>query len=158
MDQQFALDDGNLSVQPSNASDSARVIASNSPPEVFRHRRRHAVLQHSPAWTQSVAPTTDDPTPARQLGHLLSTLIALASLVAVTAVAFGTMLGLTAILEQLYPSRRFDEFHAFHEPIALAVLIAAAVLWVLPPHPWANRPARPRKGSAAISKQKVVAD
>lgn len=70
------------------------------------------------------------------MGWMLSALFGLISLVPVSAVAFGTMLGVDAIFHRFFPTYHVNQFHAFHQPIVIGVLLAAAVLWILPPHPW----------------------
>jgi hypothetical protein len=76
--------------------------------------------------------------PASRIGLLQSTGIALLSLVLVAAVALGSMMGSSAVLHLLSPSKQFDAFRALHEPAVVEVLFALAVLWLLPPHPWAT--------------------
>ena len=75
------------------------------------------------------------------MGYALSTLFAFATLILVTSVAYGTMLGVGSLLHHFLPSRKFDEFGAIHEPIVFGLLLAAAVFWLLPPHPWMRREA-----------------
>ena len=77
-------------------------------------------------------------TPVPWIGVWRSTVLALASLILVAAVAVVTMLGAAALVEHLVPSRHFDVFHAVHEPLVLGLLVGLSVLWLLPPHPWAR--------------------
>ncbi len=51
-----------------------------------------------------------------------STALAIVSLVFVSAVALGSMLVSAAILHLVSPDRRFDTFHALHEPLVIGVL------------------------------------
>jgi hypothetical protein len=82
-----------------------------------------------------------------RMGWIASTAFADVSLVFVSLVALGSMLTSTAVLHLLYPNRHFDDFRALHEPLALGLLLGLAVLWLLPPHPWAMEPVQsePRK-------------
>jgi hypothetical protein len=75
------------------------------------------------------------------MGFWASTALAVVSLVFVSAVALGSMLVSAAILHLVSPDRRFDAFRALHEPLVLDVLFGLGVFWLLPPHPWAVRPA-----------------
>jgi hypothetical protein len=72
------------------------------------------------------------PSTLGELGLPQSLLLALTSLVLVGAVAFTSMLGSTAVFHLLMPYRRFDAFHALHEPVVVGILLALCVLW-LPP-------------------------
>jgi hypothetical protein len=75
------------------------------------------------------------------MGFVASTALAIVSLVFVLAVALGSMLVSAAILHAASPDRRFDAFRALHEPLVVGLLFGLAVLWLLPPHPWAMAPA-----------------
>jgi hypothetical protein len=75
------------------------------------------------------------------MGIVASTALAIFSLVFVLAVALGSMLASAAILHAASPDRRFDAFHALHEPLVVGLLFGLGVLWLLPPHPWAMEPA-----------------
>ena len=81
------------------------------------------------------------------MGFFASTALAIVSLAFVSAVALGSMLASTAILRLLSPGRRFDTFRALHEPLVVGLLFGLAVLWLLPPHPWAveSAPSEPKK-------------
>src|ERR1017187_2863090 len=57
--------------------------------------------------------------PEERMGFLASTVLATASLLFVSAVSLGSMLGSTAILHLVSPARRFDTFRAFHEPLVV---------------------------------------
>jgi hypothetical protein len=72
-----------------------------------------------------------------RIGLFQATVIAFLSLVLVAAVALGSMVGSSAVLHLLSPAKQFDAFRALHEPAVVEVLIGLAVLWLLPPHPWA---------------------
>ncbi len=76
------------------------------------------------------------------MGFFVSTLLAIVSLVFVLAVALGSMLTSAAILHVVSPDRRFDAFRALHEPLVVGLLSGLGVLWLLPPHPWAGKPAK----------------
>jgi hypothetical protein len=76
-----------------------------------------------------------------QLTVSASVAFAVLSLVLVSAVALGSTLLSAAILHLVSPDRRFDTFRALHEPVAIALLLGLAVLWLLPPYPWAVQPA-----------------
>jgi hypothetical protein len=91
------------------------------------------------------------------MGHFEATLIAVVSLLFVAAVALGSMLGSAALLHLISPSRRFDVFLALHEPGVVGVLIGLAVLWLLPPHPWAQKPAKPESRRRRSSSEKAAA-
>jgi hypothetical protein len=71
------------------------------------------------------------------MGLLQSSMIALLSLVLVAAVALGSMVGAAAVLHFISPAKQFNGFHALHEPVVVEVLLGLAILWLLPPHPWA---------------------
>jgi hypothetical protein len=72
-----------------------------------------------------------------RMGLFQATLIAVLSLFLVAAVALGSMVGSAAVLHLLSPTKQFDAFRALHEPAVVEVLLGLAVLWLLPPHPWA---------------------
>jgi hypothetical protein len=71
------------------------------------------------------------------MGLVRATGIAAATLVLVAAVALGSMAGSAGLLHLLSPSKQFDAFRVLHEPIVVEVLLGLALLWLLPPHPWA---------------------
>jgi hypothetical protein len=73
----------------------------------------------------------------QRMGLLQSSSIALFSLVLLAAVALGSMVGSAALLHLVSPSKQFNAFRALHEPAVVEVLLGLAILWVLPPHPWA---------------------
>lgn len=75
-------------------------------------------------------------TTRERVGAVRGAFLSLASLILVGAVGLGTMLGSSALADHLDPSRHFDVFRAFHEPLVVALLIALSVIWILPPHPW----------------------
>jgi len=90
------------------------------------------------------------------MGLLQATGIAALSLVLVAAVALGSMVGSSALLHLFAPAKQFDAFRALHESAAVEVLLGLAVLWLLPPHPWATgeRGVRSRRH---LSRSKAVA-
>ncbi|HEY5274662.1 MAG TPA: hypothetical protein VIJ34_15735 [Acidimicrobiales bacterium] len=75
--------------------------------------------------------------PHSRMGLFQATLVAILSLVLVGAVAFGSMVGSAELLHLLSPAKQFDAFRALHEPAVVEVLLGLAILWLLPPHPWA---------------------
>jgi hypothetical protein len=91
------------------------------------------------------------------MGVLASTVLAIVSLVFVSAVAIGSMLASTAILHLLSPDRRFDTFRALHEPLVVGLLFGLAVLWPLPPHPWAVKPVQDEPKKRRLSRSKAAA-
>lgn len=60
----------------------------------------------------------------------------------VLGIALATLLVGGLVLHALVPNRSFDVFAALHNDIVLGVLLALASLWLLPPYPWAARPAQ----------------
>ena len=94
--------------------------------------------------------------PGERMGLLASTGLAVVSLVFVSAVALGSMLGSAAILHVVSPQRRFDAFRALHEPLVVGVLFGLGVLWLLPPHPWAVEPA-PSEPKRRLRREKAAA-
>ena len=95
--------------------------------------------------------------PETQMGLFQASVIAVVSLLFVAAVALGSMIGSAALLHLISPSRHFDVFRALHEPGVVGVLIGLAVLWLLPPHPWAVKPAKSEPKSRRSSSVKAVA-
>jgi hypothetical protein len=91
------------------------------------------------------------------MGLFQASVIAVVSLVFVAVVALGSMLGSAALLHLISPSRHFDIFRALHEPGVVGVLIGLAVLWLLPPHPWAVKPEASEPKSRRSSSVKAVA-
>ncbi len=87
--------------------------------------------------TEVENPQTSPPPP---LGYLAGSLFALFGLVVVGGFALFAMFGVAALLHHLNPSRQFNKFHALHEPLVFGLLIAASIVWVLPPHPWSRKP------------------
>jgi hypothetical protein len=90
------------------------------------------------------------------MGLVQATGIAALGLVLVAAVALGSMMGSSAALHLLSPAKQFDAFHAFHEPAVVEVLLGLAVLWLLPPHPWAMSEREVASGRH-LSRSKAVA-
>ncbi len=83
--------------------------------------------------------------PFRSWNTIHNVALAFGYLALVLVVALATMLGAAALVEHLIPSRRFDVFRAFHEPIVIGALVFLAILWVLPPYPWVARDAELHK-------------
>ena len=88
---------------------------------------------------------------------LASTGLAVVSLLFVSAVALGSMLASAAILHLFSPDRRFDTFRAFHEPLVIGVLSGLGVLWLLPPYPWAAKPAQSEPNKRRLFRAKAAA-
>jgi hypothetical protein len=99
-------------------------------PAVHRSRRHRTAHQSAPQ------------VPEEQVGFFASTALAVVSLVFVSAVALVSMLVSAAILHVISPDRRFDTFRALHEPWVIGLLFGLGVLWLLPPYPWAVKPAQ----------------
>jgi hypothetical protein len=76
------------------------------------------------------------------LSLLAGATLAVVSLVFVSAVALCSMLVSAVILHLASPDRRFDAFRALHEPLVIGLLFGLGVLWLLPPYPWAVKPAQ----------------
>jgi len=91
------------------------------------------------------------------LGFFASTALAVISLVFVSAVALGSMLASKAILRLISPDRRFDTYRALHEPLVVGLLFGLAVLWLLPPHPWAVKSAEAEPKTRRFSRSKAAA-
>ena len=92
-----------------------------------------------------------------RMGFFASTALAIVSLVFVSAVALGSMLASTAVLHLVSPDRRFDAFRALHEPLVVGLLFGLAVLWLLPPHPWAVKPAEAEPKKRRLSRSEAAA-
>jgi hypothetical protein len=80
------------------------------------------------------------PQPGRPMGYLMGMVVALGTLIVFAAVVFGVLVGAGALLHHFRPNRQFDVFRALHETIVTGVLIGIGVFWVLPPHPWSQKP------------------
>ncbi len=65
--------------------------------------------------------------------------LAVGSLVLVYGLALGVMLAGGAVLRAVDPARRIDIFAALHHWWVVGILLGIALLWLLPPHPWAKR-------------------
>ena len=65
--------------------------------------------------------------------------LAAGTLVLVYGLGILVMLGGGAVIHALKPTRHVDSFAAFHDQWVVGVLLGIAVLWLLPPHPWAKR-------------------
>ncbi len=91
------------------------------------------------------------------MGSIASTAFAVVSLVFVSLVALGSTLTSATILHLAYPNRRFDDFRALHEPVVLGVLCGLAVLWLLPPHPWATEPVESEPKKRRLIRAKAAA-
>ena len=91
------------------------------------------------------------------MGSIASTAFAVVSLVFVSVVALGSMLMSATILHLAYPNRHFDDFRVLHEPAVLGVLCGLAVLWLLPPHPWATEPVQSQPKKRRLIRAKAAA-
>ena len=67
--------------------------------------------------------------------------LAVGSLVLVYGLALVVMLAGGAVLRALDPTRHVDLFAALHDRWVVGVLLGIALLWLLPPYPWAKRAA-----------------
>ena len=65
--------------------------------------------------------------------------LAAGSLVLVYGLGLVVMLGGGAVVHALKPTRHVDIFAALHDQWVVGILLGIAVLWLLPPHPWAKR-------------------
>ncbi len=65
--------------------------------------------------------------------------LAAGSLVLVYGLGILVMLGGGAVIHALKPTRHVDIFAALHDQWVVGILLGIAVLWLLPPHPWAKR-------------------
>jgi hypothetical protein len=92
-----------------------------------------------------------------QMGFFASTALAIVSLVFVSVVALGSMLTSTAVLHLFSPDRHFDTFRALHEPLVVGLLFGLGVLWLLPPHPWEEKPAQSEPKKRRLVRAKAVA-
>ncbi|HVC14537.1 MAG TPA: hypothetical protein VND62_06730 [Acidimicrobiales bacterium] len=68
-----------------------------------------------------------------------SILVAVATLGFVLGIALAEMVGVGAILRTINPARHVDIYHALHNQLVVGSLIGMSLLWLLPPHPWAQR-------------------
>jgi hypothetical protein len=91
------------------------------------------------------------------MGFFASTALAVVSLVFVSVVALGSMLVSAAILHLVSPDRRFDTFRALHEPQVIGLLFGLGVLWLLPPYPWAVKPAQSEPKTRLLFRAKAAA-
>ncbi len=66
-------------------------------------------------------------------------LIALGSLVVIYGLGICVMLLGGVVIHAVKPTRHVDIFAAFHNQWVVGALLGIAVLWLLPPHPWAKR-------------------
>ncbi|MGH8980133.1 MAG: hypothetical protein ACRDWE_03785 [Acidimicrobiales bacterium] len=103
-------------------------------PQHKRPAHRRGRTQHRRADASSSSLVYVERMPVRR-----STLLAIGSLVFVLGIAFGVMTGLGQLVHVLNPAKHFDIFYALHKEYVVASLIAACLLWLLPPHPWAKR-------------------
>jgi hypothetical protein len=111
-----------------------------------KHRSRYRTA-HSPS----------PQAPEEQMGFFASTALAVVSLVFVSVVALGSMLVSAAILHLVSPDRRFDTFRALHEPLVIGLLCGLGVLWLLPPYPWAVKPAQSEPKKRRLFRAKAAA-
>ena len=120
------------------------VAVGETVPAVHGFRRYGSARQHAPQ------------VPGERMGLVASTALAVVSLVFVSAVALGSMLGSAGILHVVSPERRFDAFRALHEPLVVGLLFGLGVLWLLPPHPWAVEPT-PSEPKRRLIREKAAA-
>ena len=74
-----------------------------------------------------------------RLSRWQSALVALGSLLLVYGFGFCVMLAGGAVIHALQPARHLDIYAALHHWWVVGPLLGIAVLWLLPPHPWAKR-------------------
>ena len=70
--------------------------------------------------------------------------IAVGSLVVIYGLGICVMLAGGVVIHTLKPTRHIDIVAAFHNAWVVGILLGIAVLWLLPPHPWAKRVVAPR--------------
>ena len=90
---------------------------------------------------QAAATTTPEvPTKSEvRMPRWQSALIALGTLVLVFGLGILVMLAGGLVIHAVKPTRHVDIFAAFHNQWVVGILLGIAVLWLLPPHPWAKR-------------------
>lgn len=88
----------------------------------------------APALEAAVPPTSEV-----RLGRWQSFGLAIGSLAVVYGLGLVVMLAGGAVIHALDPARRIDSLAALHNQWVASVLLGIAVLWLLPPHPWAKR-------------------
>ena len=90
----------------------------------------------------SPSPGTPDarvPEAKARLSRRQGFLLAAGSLVLVYGLALGVMLAGGVIIHAVSPTRHMDILVALHHWWVVGPLLGIAVLWLLPPHPWAKR-------------------
>jgi hypothetical protein len=94
-----------------------------------------------PAPKQATVPETPPvgERPPVRLTRVQSFGLALGSLLLVYGLGLVVTLAGGAVINVLDPTRHVDSFAAFHRQWVVGVLLGIAVLWLLPPHPWAKR-------------------
>ena len=70
--------------------------------------------------------------------------IAVGSLAVISGLGICVMLLGGVVIHAVKPTRHVDIFAAFHNAWVVGVLLGIAVLWLLPPYPWAKRVVAPR--------------
>jgi len=133
---------------PSHVETFGRPVAlsvSQTVPANHRARRHRSAHNLSPQ------------APEEHLGLLAGAALAVVSLVFVSAVAVCSMLVSAVILHLASPDRRFDAFRALHEPLVIGLLFGLGVLWLLPPYPWALKPAQGAPKNRRLVRAKAAA-
>jgi hypothetical protein len=87
------------------------------------------------------APLPEDPAVRLTRGQSFG--LALGSLVLVYGLGLVVLLAGGTVIHALDPARRVDIFAAFHTEWVVGILLGIAVLWLVPPHPWAKRVVAP---------------
>ncbi|MDA8309392.1 MAG: hypothetical protein M0Z46_02045 [Actinomycetota bacterium] len=88
----------------------------------------------------TVLPTVESAAKAEvRLSRWQSFGLALGSLVLVFGLGLVVMLAGGAVIHALKPTRHVDIFAALHNRWVVGALLGIALLWLLPPHPWAKR-------------------
>ena len=96
---------------------------------------------------QTVGSPPEIPAPAKvevRMPRWQSSLLAVGTLAVVAGVGLGLMIAGGVVIHAFKPTRHVDIFAAVHNMWVVGVLLAIAVLWLLPPHPWAKRATVPR--------------
>ena len=65
--------------------------------------------------------------------------IAVGSLVVIYSLGLGVMLAGGVVIHAVQPAKHVDIFAALHNQRVVGIVLGIAVLWLLPPHPWAKR-------------------
>jgi hypothetical protein len=95
-----------------------------------------AVSQRPPA---TAGPAAGPAAASASLRWWQGTLFAALLLAAFYGIALAVMLVGGAVIHAVSPKRHVDVFAALHHLLVVGILLGLSVLWLLPPHPWANR-------------------